>query len=124
VEADPAQALAELVDRARAAMAGGTLEPPAGPFAGEAAEGQVRAEVGADGKLRSLHIEPILARRGLEEISGHVITAVNAALATRPARADTGPLLDELKAVQEQSVVEMAKISQAFSAALAQALQS
>jgi DNA-binding protein YbaB len=90
---------------------------------GEAADGQVRAEVGADGRVRNLRIDPLLARRGLDEISGHVVAAVNAALDARPAAVDAAPLLAELKAVQEQSVVEMARISQAFSTALEQAMR-
>lgn len=123
VQPDPSDALAQLVERARTAMAGGTPSVPEEPFVGEAADGQVRAEVGADGRVRSLRIDPMLARRGLDEISQHVVTAINAALAARPAAADTGPLIAELKAVQEQSVAEMSRISQAFSTALAQALQ-
>jgi DNA-binding protein YbaB len=126
VQPDPSDALAALVERARSAMSG--TAPVAGaesaePFVGEAADGQVRAEVGADGRVRNLRIDPLLARRGLDEISGHVVAAVNAALDARPAAVDAAPLLAELKAVQEQSVVEMARISQAFSTALEQAMR-
>ena len=123
MESDPSQGLADLVERARSALSGGAPPVPSEPFVGEAADGQVRAEVGADGRLRELRIDPILARRGLDEISAHVVAAVNAALAARPAPADAGPLLAELKAVQEQSVAEMSRISQAFSTALAQAMR-
>jgi hypothetical protein len=123
VDADPARGLAELVERARAAMAGNAPTGEDGPFLGEAADGQVRAEVSADGRLRSVQVDPVLARRGVDEIAAAVVTAVNAALDARPAAADARPLLDELRAVQEQSVAEMSRISQAFSAALHQAMR-
>ena len=97
---------------------------PAGPFVGTAADGLITAEAGAEGRVRSVTIDPKMLRRPVEDVCRDVVAAVNAALDARPGRVDTGPLLEELRAVQEQSVQEMAKISSAFSDALAQAIAS
>ena len=104
-------------------MAGATPRSAEAPFVGEAADGMVYAEVDATGRLSTLRIDPKLAREPLEDISAYVQTAVNAALDAHPGRPDVGPLLDELKEVQERSVAEMARISQAFTAALNQAMR-
>lgn len=110
-----------LLDRARAAMAGQLGEAPSGPSVGEAAEGMVRAEI-QDDRLTHLHIDPKMLRQPLDDLRAHIVTAMNAALDARPGRLDTAPLLAELKAVQDQSVQEMTKISQAFGDALARAI--
>lgn len=125
MEADPAQSLDALIERARSAMSGVAPSPESsGPFLGEAADGLVTAEASLEGKLRTLHIDPKMLRQPIEDICRDVVTAVNAALDARPGRVDTGPLMEELRAVQEQSVQEMAKISSAFSDALARAVAS
>jgi DNA-binding protein YbaB len=121
---DPSQALDALVDRARAALAGVAPAESSAPFVGEAADGLITAEAGAEGRLRSLTIDPKMLRQPIEDICRDVVTAVNAALDARPGRVDSGPLLEELRAVQEESVQQMAKISSAFSDALAQAIAS
>jgi DNA-binding protein YbaB len=122
VDVEASESLTALVERARAAIAG-MQQPPAGrPLVGEAADGQVRAEIGADGRLRTLAVDPTMLREPLADVCADIITAVNAALDARPDRIGTGPLLAELKAVQEQSAQEMAKISDAFSDALNRAL--
>ncbi len=121
---DPSQALDALIERARAALAGAAPAEPAGPFLGEAADGLITAEASAEGRLRSLTIDPKMLRQPIEDICRAVMFAVNAALDDRPGRVDSGPLLEELRAVQEESVQQMAKISSAFSDALAQAMAS
>ncbi|HEU5266432.1 MAG TPA: YbaB/EbfC family nucleoid-associated protein [Jatrophihabitans sp.] len=123
MDVDPAQSLNALIDRARAAMSQAPQGAAPGPFVGEAADGLISAEADAAGHIRSLRIDPKLARQPLEDTSAQIVLAVNAALDARPGRVDTGPLVEELKAVQEQSVQEMAKISRAFSDALARALE-
>lgn len=122
MDVDPTESLNALVDRARAALAG--MQPPTadGPLVGEAADGLVRAEVGADGRLRTLDVDPKMLRQPLEDLCAQIVGAVNAALDAGPDRISTGPLIDELKAVQEQSMQEMTKISAAFSSALNSAL--
>lgn len=122
MESDPSESLDALITRARAAMSGVLPAESTGPYIGEAADGLVTAEATAQGKLRSLTIDPKLLRQPIEDICRHVVTATNAALDARPAGVDSGPLLAELRAVQEQSVQEMTKISQAFSDALARTL--
>jgi DNA-binding protein YbaB len=118
VQEDPAQALDTLVEQVRAALGGSVPEQPQGPFAGEAADGRVRAEVDVDGRLRELHLDPKVLREPLDDVAAAVVVAVNAALDARPARANTGPLLEQLRSVQEESVVQMARITEAFTAAL------
>ncbi len=118
MNADPSEALSALVERARAAIAGIVPPVPSEPAVGEAAEGLVRAEVGVDGRLRVLDVDARMLRQPFEDVCAAVVDAVNAALDARPPGAGTGPLLAELKAVQEQSVQEMTKISHAFSDAL------
>ena len=122
MDVDPAQSLNALIDRARAAMSQPPQGAAPGPFVGAAADGMITAEADAAGRVRSLEIDPKLLRQPLEDTCAQIVLAVNAALDARPGRVDTGPLVEELKAVQEQSVQEMAKISRAFSEALARAL--
>jgi DNA-binding protein YbaB len=122
VDVDPAESLNALIDRARAAMSQTPPGAAPGPFRGEAADGLIAAEADATGRIRSLEIDPKALRQPLEDTCAQVMAAVNAALDARPGRVDTGPLVEELKAVQEQSVQEMAKISRAFSDALSRTL--
>jgi hypothetical protein len=114
---DPASSLDALVERTRALLGGPDGAEP-GPFVGESAEGMVRAEVGAEGRVQSLRVDPRMLRGPLEDICREVVVAVNQALDARPARPDTAPLLAELRAVQEESVGEMQRISASFSDAL------
>lgn len=118
----PTDSLTALIERARSAMAG-NIQPDAEPVTGEAADGLVRATIGTDGRLQELTVDPKLLRRPLEEMCAEIVLAVNTAIDARPDRIDTAPLLNELRSVQEQSVVEMNKISTAFSEALNRALQ-
>lgn len=114
----PVDSLAALVERARSAIAGSPQTPPDGPLRGVAADGMVTAEVTAEGRVSSIEMDPKMMRRPSEEICDEIRAAVNEALDQRPS-GTTGPILEELRAVQEQSVHEMAKISQAFTDALA-----
>jgi hypothetical protein len=114
---DPSASLDELVERTRALLAGTNGAEP-GPFVGEAADGMVRCEVGADGHVQSLTVDPKLARQPLADICRDITAAVNQALDARPQRPDTAPMLAELRQVQEDSVAEMRKITQAMTAAL------
>jgi DNA-binding protein YbaB len=122
VQTDPTQSLNALIERARAAMSGGGAPSTPGPLIGESSDGMIRAEIGTDGRIRFLQVDPKMLRQPLEDLCAHIVTAINAGLDARPDQIDTRPLLQELKAVQEQSAEEMAKISAAFSDALARAL--
>ncbi|WP_460604132.1 YbaB/EbfC family nucleoid-associated protein [Jatrophihabitans fulvus] len=121
MQPDPAQTIDALVGRVRAAIAGDVPAAPEGPAVGEAAEGMVRAEI-ADDRLSSLHLDPKLLRQPLDDIAAHIVTAVNAALSQRPGPPDTGPMLEQLRAAQEQSVADMTRITQAFTDALSRAV--
>ena len=115
---DPADSLDALIERARAAFISGSPEAP-GPFTGEADEGRVRAQVALDGRLVSLSLDPDLQGRALPALGAAVVAAVNAALDARPVGApDSAALLANLREVQEQSVVEMRRITQSLTAAL------
>lgn len=101
--------------------AGDDGEPGPAP-AGESADGQVRAELGPDGRLRSLHVEPRLLRLGSEELAEHVMTAVNAAIdALRggaPAQVgDLSQLREQLAEVRDSAVPRLGS----FLAALTEA---
>jgi hypothetical protein len=117
---DPASSLDAIVEKTRALIEGSQGGDP-GPFTGQAADGMVTCEVDAGGHVRSIDVDPRLLRRPLEELCGNVAAAVNEALDARPGRPDTGPLLQELRAVQEQSVIEMRQITQAFTTSLRKA---
>jgi hypothetical protein len=114
---DPSVSLEALVERTRALVAGADGGEP-GSFRGEAAGGMVGCEVGVDGRVRSLTVDPRMLRQPLEDICRGIITAVNQALDARPQRPDTGPVLAQLRVVQEESLAEMRKITQAMTAAL------
>jgi hypothetical protein len=114
---DPSISLDALVERTRALLAGANGGEP-GPFRGEAADGMVRCEVGADGRIQSLTVDPKMLRQPLEDICHGIVTAANQALDARPLRPDTEPMLAQLRVVQEESVAEMRKITQAMTAAL------
>lgn len=120
----PVDALAALVERARAAIAGAPVGVPDGPLRATAADGMVTAEVTPEGRVRSIEMDPKMMRRPSEDICAAIAVAVNDALDLRPSAPGTGPILDELRAVQEQSVTEMARISQAFTDALTKARRS
>ncbi|MEH1165243.1 YbaB/EbfC family nucleoid-associated protein [Micromonospora sp. CPCC 205539] len=106
----------------------GALSPPAAdddgapaePPAGEAADGQVRAEMGTDGRLRSLWVEPRLMRLGSEELTEHITTAVNAAIdamrgaATPPQVGDLSQLREQLAQVRDTAVPRMGSFLQAL----------
>lgn len=119
---DPASALDALVGKTLGLLAGTAAQEQPGPFTGIAADGLIRCEVGADGRVRSVEVDPRALRLPAEDLGQHLVSAINEALDARPGRPDTGPLLDELRAVQEQSVVEMRRITQAFTEALNQSV--
>ncbi|MFD2762852.1 YbaB/EbfC family nucleoid-associated protein [Micromonospora eburnea] len=87
---------------------------------GSAAAGQVRAVVVQGGRLESVTVDPQLAEAGMEVVCGHVVVAVNAALAdldaqvSASARADVDALAARLGGLQEQSVRQMELFSRAM----------
>lgn len=91
---------------------------------GTAADGRVRAVVVQGGRLESLTVDPALAGDGMEAVCGHVVVAVNAALAeldaqvSASARADVAALAARLGGLEEQSVRQMELFSQAVDGVL------
>ncbi|MFJ8579577.1 YbaB/EbfC family nucleoid-associated protein [Micromonospora sp. NPDC093277] len=87
---------------------------------GSAADGRVRAVAVQGGRLESVTVDPQLAEAGVEAVCGHVVEAVNAALAdldaqvSASARADVDALAARLGGLQGQSVRQMELFSQAM----------
>lgn len=82
----------------------------------------MRAEVGPDGRLLTVTIDPYVTR-SMTAVGPLVVKAVNAALDSRPGAApDLSALVANLREVQEQSAVEMRRITQSLSGALADTL--
>ncbi|GAA2711595.1 YbaB/EbfC family nucleoid-associated protein [Actinoplanes palleronii] len=92
---------------------------------GEAAEGQVRAEFGADGRLAALTVDPRMMRLGSPELCDRIVEAVNAAIdAMRgdtavPAAADLSQLTEQLQQVRDTAVPRMGAFLQALTEAQA-----
>ncbi|MGW3853541.1 YbaB/EbfC family nucleoid-associated protein [Micromonospora arida] len=87
---------------------------------GESAEGQVRAEFGADGRLESLTLDPRMMRLGAAEVCDHVIVAVNTAIDSMrgggPAVAsgDLSQLTEQLEQVRDTAVPRLGAFLQAL----------
>ena len=92
---------------------------------GTAADGLVRAVVVQGGRLESVTVDPELARQGIEGVCGHVVVAVNVALAnldvqvSASARADVDALAARLGGLQEQSMRQMELFSEAMESVVA-----
>lgn len=92
---------------------------------GTSADGLVRAVVVQGGRLESVTVDPELARQGIEGVCGHVVVAVNAALAnldvqvSASARADVDALAARLGGLQEQSMRQMELFSEAMECVVA-----
>ncbi|MEU8263250.1 YbaB/EbfC family DNA-binding protein [Micromonospora sp. NPDC048999] len=87
---------------------------------GVTAGGRVRAVAVQGGRIESIVVDPDLAEAGMETVCGHVVVAVNAALAdldtqvSASARADVDALAARLGGLQEQSVRQMELFSRAM----------
>jgi hypothetical protein len=94
--------------------------------AGDAADGRVSA-VAVGGRLESLKLDPRVLRMASEELAGHIVAAVNAALddlATQAPSADQISLPEprvlaaQVAEIQQQSVRQMMALSQAIGTAV------
>ncbi|WP_410816655.1 YbaB/EbfC family nucleoid-associated protein [Micromonospora sp. 050-3] len=87
---------------------------------GESAEGQVRAEFGADGRLASLTLDPRMMRLSSAEVCDHVIAAVNAAIDSMRgggpsvASGDLQQLTEQLEQVRDTAVPRLGAFLQAL----------
>ncbi|MCW3817450.1 YbaB/EbfC family DNA-binding protein [Micromonospora sp. DR5-3] len=86
---------------------------------GTAADGRVRARVVQGGRLESVTVDPALEGEGLAAVCGHVVVAVNAALAeldaqvSASAQADVDALAARLGGLEEQPVRQVELFSRA-----------
>jgi hypothetical protein len=77
---------------------------------GEAADGQVRAELGSDGRVESIWVDPRLMRLGSVELTQQIVIAVNAAIDSMrgdtdvPAVGDLSQLTKQLEQVRDTAV--------------------
>lgn len=88
---------------------------------GEAADGQVRAEFGADGRLESVALDPRVMRLSSVDVGEYVVEAVNAAIdAMRggapqaPAVGDLGQLGEQLEEIRNTAVPRLGAFLQAL----------
>ncbi len=104
-------------------------DAPAPEAVSEAAGGLVRV-VAVNQRLTSLELDPRVMRMASVELAEAVLAAVNGALdATRPAAGEVVPmdprqLAEEVAKIQDQGVRQMAAITDAISAAIAQVKQA
>jgi DNA-binding protein YbaB len=97
----------------------------------EAADGRVKATADSRGRLKTLELDPRVMRLDREELSEHVLAAVNGALedlrskasvedaAATVGRVDPELLARQLGEVQDQGLRQMEMISQAIAEATA-----
>ncbi len=107
-------ALSRLAAQARAALDGGAPEATRdeGPFTGTAADGLVVAEVGADGTVRSVAIDPQAFKRPLADVAAAARAAINAALDARPGHVDFAPVIAAVRSAQEEARHNLSAITQ------------
>ncbi|TDD25204.1 YbaB/EbfC family DNA-binding protein, partial [Actinomadura sp. KC06] len=93
---------------------------------GEAAEGKVKATAAAGGRVKGVEINPRAMRMTPEELGGHLVTAVNAALKdlrskTAEAAGDAvnaTTLAKQAEEIQTEGLRQMAVFDQAITEAL------
>ncbi|MEV5749972.1 YbaB/EbfC family nucleoid-associated protein [Actinoallomurus sp. NPDC052308] len=99
---------------------------------GESPDGRVKA-VAVAGHIESLELDPRVMRMPSQELAEHITAAVNAALdglaaqpppAEQPALPRPEVIAAQLAEIQEQSVRQLAAISEAISAAVRQAQEA
>ncbi|WP_375498904.1 YbaB/EbfC family nucleoid-associated protein [uncultured Jatrophihabitans sp.] len=107
--------LDDLIARARTALAEGgatdVVESEAGTYVGTAADGLVRVEVSAVGRLTSLQIDPQLFDGPLEDVADAARSAINVALDRRPGQVDFAPVIDVVRATQVQARRQLDEIT-------------
>ncbi|MEV6343270.1 YbaB/EbfC family nucleoid-associated protein [Actinoplanes sp. NPDC051851] len=93
---------------------------------GEAADGQVRAEFGADGRLQSVTFDPRLMRLSSAELGEYVVEAVNTAIdamrgasPAAPETGDLGRLTEQLEEIRDTAVPRLGAFLQALTDAQA-----
>ncbi|GAB7045943.1 YbaB/EbfC family nucleoid-associated protein [Catenuloplanes indicus] len=128
--------LAELLERARAQVAAAqppvprpALDDPHATGVGMAADGLIRAQMGADGRLVGLSLDERTASLPRHELQQEIIEAVNAAWASlrgageaeaAVSAIDPAALAARLAEVQEQGMRSMHRITEGLADAMRQ----
>jgi hypothetical protein len=117
VDNDPVQAMDALLTRTCAALSGsGTRDGE--PTTGTAADGRVATTVGTNGRVGSLTIDATMLRGSPDSIAAAIRDAVNEALDAQPDTAPAATLIEELKAIQEETLGHMQQLSGTLTTAL------
>ncbi|MFG2106437.1 YbaB/EbfC family DNA-binding protein [Micromonospora chersina] len=110
------EGFAEMLDQvvAAASMVQEAATGGAEPVRTSAANGWVEAELGADGRLAALTLDPGLKGLPMERVAAAIVEAVNAALNEQQAQrghgapaVDLSEMMAQLKQVQEAAVPQM-----------------
>lgn len=119
MDADPARAIDDLLTRIRAALSG-RIRTGREPTTGTSDDGLVSATVAPDGYVRAIAAHPTVLRGSANDLADSIMAAVNHAVDARPDEPATDTLVDELKALQEESEAQVRQMSGQFVAAVKQ----
>jgi DNA-binding protein YbaB len=117
VDDTPVRALDDLLSRTRAALSR-SARPDTAPVTATSEDGLVSAVVGSDGLVQSITMHPTILRRTPTEIAESITGAVNGAVDTLPTAPSRSTMIEELKAIQEESAVRMRAMSESFTTAI------
>lgn len=117
VDDTPVHALEDLLTRTRAALSR-SGRPDTAPVTATSEDGLVSAVVGPDGLVQSIAMHPTILRRTPAEIAESIAGAVNDAVEALPAAPSRSTMIEELKAIQEESAVRMRAMSESFTTAV------
>jgi hypothetical protein len=117
VQPDPVQEMDDLLMRTSAVLSGSGRRTGE-PTTGASDDGLISVIVGPDGDVASISVDPTMLRRPAAELADGIAAAVNQAVDARPADSSTSNLIEELKAIQEQSAEQMKRMSGELTAAV------
>jgi hypothetical protein len=117
VQPDPVQEMDDLLMRTSAVLSG-SGRSTGEPTTGASDDGLISVIVGPDGDVASISVDPTMLRRPAAELADGIAAAVNQAVDARPADSSTSNLIEELKAIQEQSAEQMKRMSGELTAAV------
>jgi hypothetical protein len=117
VQPDPVQEMDDLLIRTSAVLSGSGRRTSE-PTTGTSDDGLISVIVGPDGDVASISVDPTMLRRPAAELADGIAAAVNQAVDARPADSSTSNLIEELKAIQEQSAEQMKRMSSELTAAV------
>jgi len=100
------------------AVLSGSGRPTGESTTGASDDGLISVTVGPDGNVASISVDPTMLRRPATELADGIAAAVNQAVDARPVDSSALNLIDELKAIQEQSAEQMKRMSGELTAAV------